>query len=132
METDNNNIIIHSETPSYPVSISLRGGEVEMLVLSTEQIEKLNSGNVGLNLALFTLVCGIAVTLIITLYTVKFEDPAMKAIFWAVFWAMVILTIFFGFGAIKDYRQNEKLKKTILNTGRTIKAATPEIVVKSD
>ena len=120
---------VTTHKPNVPVTITIEGGNVTMRVLSDEQIEKLATGAVGLNLALFTFVCGIAITLLITLYTVKFEDTNVRNLFWAALCAMSILTVNYAFKARADYAKNRRLKKDILTTPSPLPSTTHAITV---
>ena len=97
-----------------------------MYVVSEDKLDLLSSsGSNSVNLALFTLVSGIAVTLLITLYTVTFTNPETRAIFWAVFWAMSILTILFGVNAIRDIIRARRLAREIKEASPVVQAKTP-------
>src|SRR4051812_78151 len=101
MEPDIKGLVTRVRPLEQLVSVDLKGATVKMYVISEDKIDLLSSsGSNSVNLALFTLVCGIAVTVLITLYTVTFTNPSTRAVFWAVFWAMSILTIFFGVNAV--------------------------------
>lgn len=97
-----------------------------MYVVSEDKLDLLSSsGSNSVNLALFTLVCGIAVTVLITLYTVTFTNPETRAVFWAVFWAMSVLTIFFGVNAVRDMTRARRLAREIKEASPVVEAKAP-------
>jgi hypothetical protein len=114
MEPEIKGLVTRIRPPEHLVSIDVRGATVKMYVVSEDKLDLLSSsGSNSINLALFTLVSGIAVTLIITLYTVDITDPIKRATFWAVFWAMSILTLYFGINAVRDLLRARRLARTI-------------------
>ena len=126
MEPEVKGLVTRIQPPGQLVSVDVKGATVKMYVVSEDKIDLLSaSGSNSVNLALFTLVCGIAVTVLITLYTVTFTNPGTRAVFWAVFWAMSILTIFFGINAVRDIMRARRLAREIKEASPIVQAKSP-------
>src|SRR3712207_589186 len=80
---------------SVPTQWHIRGKNPVMHIVSEEQMEALASSGNPWPLALFTLTGGVAASLWGSLYAGGIADN-VRSSFWAVFWAMTVLTIAFG------------------------------------
>lgn len=109
---------------SVPLELDVRGKTITMHLLSGEQIETLASGGNAAHLALFTLTCGIGATLAVAIYAGG-VDGHIKSTFWAVFWAMTVLAVYFAVMATRDAVKNARLERAIRNETGTVKMVAP-------
>jgi hypothetical protein len=91
-------------------------------VVSEEKIEQLASVGNQVQLAMFCLAFGIAITVLITLLT-NGLNPGLRPTFWIVFSATALLSGYFGGMAIVENRKTSRLKRAILK--ETEKNLTP-------
>lgn len=111
---------------SVPTQWHIRGKNPTMHLVSEEQMETLASSGNPWPLALFTLTGGVAASLWAALYAGGIAEN-VRGIFWAVFWAMAILTLAFGITAVRDYLTTKKMKQDIKRQSPTIQAEAPTI-----
>lgn len=104
---------------SVPMAFDIHSGPITMHVLSEEKIEMLSSSGNPWPLAMFTLTCSNAVGILLAIYSNSVTENALPK-FWAVFWAMAVLTIFFAVTAIREERRVRILKRAIREASQKV------------
>lgn len=111
------------------VPVDVRAQQVTMHVLSDEKVEQLTAAGSPLPLAMFTLTAGVAAAIVISIYSGGIV-ASLQATFWIAFWAMLILTIFFGGSALYESRKTKRIKQAIKEQSKTV-VTLPTVEVQS-
>ena len=101
-----------------------------MRLISQDQVDSLTSGGNPWPLALFTLSGGIAAALFIQLKA-GVIDPSSRNLLWGIFFPMLILTLAFGIGALRDHLKTQRHKAEIVQDLPSVQAEAPVRQIKA-
>ena len=100
-----------------------------MRLISQDQVESLTSSGNPWPLALFTLTGGITAALFIQLKA-GVIDLSSRNLLWGIFFPMLILTLAFGVGAIRDHLKTRKCKLEVVQDLPSVQAEAPVRQIK--
>lgn len=113
-----------------PTSWKIRGKNPTMRLLSDEQIEALSSTGNPWPQNFFFATGSLAAGLLIQLKAGVVE-PTSRSALWNSFFLMLVLSLFFGCLAVRDYLKTRRSKRDIKKDSPTVQADAPTLQAKT-